>query len=128
MTTRRALQGLLVLCGVVAVVFGALAVLAGTGATPGSEGTGANVDSEFRYFASWYVVAGVLVLRAARAPERSRPLLHLVAGGLALGAGGRAISWAREGRPDGQFVALLVVEATLAVLIVALLRRVTRAR
>ena len=46
----------------------------------------ASLDSELRYFAVWYVMAGVLVLRAVRRIEAETTLIRIV--GAALFAGG----------------------------------------
>ncbi|MCA1726915.1 MAG: DUF4345 domain-containing protein [Actinobacteria bacterium] len=57
---RRGLQIILALLGVVATVFGLVSVFGGADAVLGSGGASADVDSELRFYAAWYVVAGVL--------------------------------------------------------------------
>ena len=105
---------------------GAVAVLAGTyQAVTGTAGVhraaagrstaigGRNVDSELRFHAVWYAVAGAQMLRAAAAPaDRDTALL---AAGWAGAALSRVLSMRSVGLPSRRFVALTVAEAALAV-------------
>ena len=120
--TARTLRALLIITGVVATVFGLLAVVTGVAFIEAAGDPGTGVDSELRYYAAWYVVAGLGLLRAARQPDAQLESLIIrgACGGLALGASGRVLGWITVGRPPAQYVALLIVEyvaaATLALL------------
>lgn len=107
---RRALQVFLGLLGAVAVAAGLLAVVGGAATVLDADAANASLDSELRFFAAWYAVAGVLILRAARAPEAHRGLIVAVAAAFALAATGRVLSWIALGRPNDLAVALLVTE------------------
>lgn len=117
--SRRGLQLLLGAVGAVAVGFGLLSVLLGTSVVAEPGGGGASVDSEHRFYAAWYVVGGVLALRAARDVEREATAVRLVAGGFALGAVGRLLGLAQAGQPALRYVVLMVVEVVLAAVLVA---------
>lgn len=121
------LRGVLVGVGVVAVVFGLQGVVQGADEVLGGGGRGRgptddSVESEFRFYAAWYAVAGVLALWASRrvGTDESRFVVRLLAGGAALGATGRVIALATIGWPHRLYVALLVVEYAIAVGLLAL--------
>lgn len=109
-SSRRGLRLLLTAFGVVAVAFGAISILFGAGAVLGHGAASASVDSELRFYAAWYVVAGWLALRAAREPEREAFLIRVLCAGLLVGAGGRLISLGVSGRPHPAFMVLLALE------------------
>ena len=115
---RLGLQVLLGVLGAVAVVFGLLGVIAGTAAIPGGDGAGASVDSELRFHAAWYAGAGLLLLRAIPRVERETFIVRWAGAMLWLAALGRALSIAAEGRPAPRFVALLVAEIAIPLVIV----------
>lgn len=111
---RRALQVFLGLLGAVAIAAGLLVVLGGAATVLDANAASASLDSELRFFAAWYVVAGVLILRAAPAPQAHRGLILAVSAALALAATGRVLSWLALGRPSDLAVALLVIEYLIA--------------
>src|SRR5215216_5530998 len=98
--SRRGLQVALTAVGAVATTFGALGVLQGGGAVLRGGTVSANVDSEMRFFASWYAVLGVLVLRAARRPESEAAIVRACAAGFLLAACGRVLSTRALGPPS----------------------------
>lgn len=104
----------MLLLGVVACGAGLLTVLTGASTVLGAGAADASLDSELRFYAAWYVVAGVFVLRAARRPEAHRGVIVAVSAAFALAATGRAISWATVGRPSALAVALMAVEYLIA--------------
>lgn len=116
-TSRRALQVLLALFGVVAVVAGAAAVLTGSAGVVGAGRAPASVDSELRYFAAWYAAAGVLVLRAVPRVETEMATVRVVCLALLTGAAGRVLSIADLGRPPDSLLLLLAVEVALPVVV-----------
>src|SRR5881394_2409013 len=62
---RLALAGI----GAVAATFGTLGVVQGRRGVLNGGTVSPNVDSELRFFASWYAVLGFLLLRTVRRPE-----------------------------------------------------------
>jgi Domain of unknown function (DUF4345) len=116
--TRRALQWTLAGLGLVAVVFGLLAVIGGAATIPGGRNAGPNTDSELRFFAAWYALAGTALLRAARAPEQQTVAVRGVCLALVVGATGRVVSLFAVGRPATVFVVLMVVEYAIALVVV----------
>jgi hypothetical protein len=124
---RRLLRGLMVLVGVVPILAGAFAVATGTDGVLGDDGASTNVDSEFRYFASFYVAFGAAALYLAPRVERETKAVRALA--LVLFAGGvaRGIGWASTDRPDDQLLVLLCLELLIPPLLVVWQRRVARA-
>lgn len=109
---RRGLSSLLAALGGVALLTGGHDVLRGV---PGVKGLAqgavdASVDSELRFFAAWYAVAGVLMLRAARAPEREGATVRLLSAGWLLAALGRVLSLRAAGRPHALYRSLMGAE------------------
>lgn len=119
---RLALSGL----GVLACVAGAHDVVRGV---PGvrhasAASPDASVDSELRFFAAWYAVAGVALLRAARAPERHGDVVRLTAGGSLLAAAGRALSHRTIGAPHPLYTRLMAAEVAIPAVLLAWQRAV----
>jgi hypothetical protein len=123
---RRGLQAVLGVLGCVAVVFGMVMVIGGAESTVATGSFSPSVDSELRFFAAWYVGAGVLLLRAARRPEAETVLLRGVCAVLVLAASARVLSMATVGRPHDTYIALTVVEYIIAVVVFAWQHAVTR--
>jgi hypothetical protein len=115
---RRGLQTVLRLIGAVAAVEGARGVLQGTGQVIGGRSAPANVDSEFRFYASWYCVLGVLLLQAARRPEAATVTVRATGTGFLVAACGRVLSMRSRGRPHPSQRLLMAAEFTIPVVIV----------
>src|SRR5215207_5196764 len=77
---RAGLVGLLTAIGAVATFEGARGVVQGTHQVVAGGPVSANVDSEYRFYSAWYAVLGVLLLGAARRPERETRLVRACAG------------------------------------------------
>jgi hypothetical protein len=117
--TRKGLQALLAATGAVATAFGALGVTKGTSGVLAGGPVSPNVDSEMRFFASWYTTSGVLLLKAARRPERETDIVRAAAGGFLLAAGGRMLSRRSHGPPSRMFTVLTAIEFVLPVVLVS---------
>ena len=113
--------------GVVAAGMGAKGVVQGAGEVPDPGSPTASVDSEYRFYAAWYHVTGLQLLRAARRPEDATALIRATAGALAIAASGRLMSIRRFGRPHPSQLALLAVELALPPILVPWQSRVARA-
>jgi hypothetical protein len=74
----------------------------------------ASLDSELRFYAAWYAVAGVLMHRAANDETLDRALRPLIAAGWGTAALSRVLSVRRAGLPDPLFLALGGAEVALA--------------
>ncbi|MGH3713336.1 MAG: DUF4345 domain-containing protein [Micromonosporaceae bacterium] len=115
---RRGLQTLVVLLGTVAVVFGGLSVVTGAGYVWQAGDVSASVDSEFRFYAAWYVGAGVILLSTVRRLESAGSAIRLVCAVLWLGACGRLLSLVTVGPPDRLYLILMAVEFGIPVILV----------
>jgi hypothetical protein len=120
----RALRGLLLLLGLVAVAAGLFTVL--TGSAGMGEGTSANVESELRFYAVFWVAFGIVALRAASDVERHALAVRGLASFMFLGGLARALAWAAEGRPDARFLVLMGLELLLPLFIVLSQHRIAR--
>ncbi len=131
--SRRGLQLLLTVLGLVAVTFGTLSALLGAVSVEGVVEAPASLDSELRYYAVWYVMAGVLVLRTVRRVEAETTLLRIVCAALFAGGAVRLLSIASVGTPHAAYLWLMGLELGLPVVIVpwqaaVARRRLTRGR
>lgn len=122
---RTALQVLLVALGIVAFVAGLVTVFTGTGGMPGDSRATPNVESELRFYATFWTGFGVLTLYAARRPEKETLLLRGLSLFLFLGGLARIPAWLASDRPDTQFLVLMGLELTLPLFIVWAQARVT---
>lgn len=110
---RAALRVLLVVLGAVAFLAGFFTVLTGTGGMPGDSHATPNVESELRFYATFWAGFGALALYAARRPERETNLLRGLALFLFLAGLARALAWLGSDRPDTQFLVLMGLELAL---------------
>ena len=124
--SRRGLQALLAVIGVVATLAGARGVLKGSAEVLEGGPVSANVDSEYRFYASWYHVLGLLVLRAARRPESEATIVRACAGGFLVAACGRVMSIRSVGQPHALQKVLTGLEFAIPVVIVPWQTRVAR--
>jgi hypothetical protein len=124
MNSTRGLQAALGTIGTVATVAGTSAVVQGTANVVRGGDVSENVDSEFRFYASWYAVFGALLLTAARRPETGTTVVRAAGAGFCLAGVGRVLSWRARGRPHGLFVALTVAEFAIPIAIIPWQRRV----
>lgn len=124
---RRGLQLTLRALGTVAVAAGTRGVVRGASEVPNPGAVSANVDSEYRFYAAWYPVFGVLLLRAARAPEREAVLIRACGAGSLLAATGRLLSVREHGTPHPSQRLLLGLELLIPAVIVPWQARVAGA-
>lgn len=115
---RTALRVLLIALGLVAFVAGLLTVFAGTGGMPGDSRATPNVESELRFYSTFWTGFGVLALYAARRPERETLLLRGLSLFLFLAGLARVLAWLDAGRPDTPFLVLMGLELALPLFIV----------
>ena len=123
---RRGLQAFVGVLGVVALTAGLVGVLFGAALVPGEASYSPSVDSEMRFFAAWYAVAGVVLLRAAPKIEHHRATLLAVSAALVLAASGRVLSMLTVGTPHTTYIVLTVVEYVVPIIVLPWQRRVAR--
>ena len=99
--------------GFVALVAGLGTVLFGVESIVGAEPVSATVDSEMRFYAVWYVGAGMILIRSARRVESDTTPIRAIAALLFIAGCSRALSWVVVGRPHTVAVTLMVIELVL---------------
>ena len=110
----------------VPIAVGSLTLVAGT-RTVGDRGDPtASLESEFHFFGAWWLGAGLFLFSLARDVEKRTRRIRIFAGLLALAATGRIVAVLDVGWPQPEHVALMVIEFTLAVLLVLWQHRVAR--
>lgn len=117
-SSKKALQAFLSLIGIVAVVAGGATVLLGVGSVIGAEGGSAAIDSEIRFYAVWYVGAGLLLLRDVRRVETAAFTVRAVATLFFVAGCGRLISLATVGTPHRLTLVLMVIELLMPVVLI----------
>ena len=115
---RRRLQLLLATIGAVATGAGLTSTLRGGASVVQGGPVSANVDSELRFYASWYVVFGALMLKAARRPEAEATIVRAGGAGFLLAACSRLLSRAALGRPHPSLEVLTAIEFAIPAVIV----------
>ncbi len=117
-TGRRGLQVVLSAIGVVATVAGSSAVVQGSANVLQGGKVSANVDSEFRFYASWYAMFGLVLLRAARRPESETVIVRACGAGFLVAASSRLLSMKATGPPHALFKTLTVIEFVVPAVII----------
>jgi hypothetical protein len=125
---RTGLQVLLVITGAVMVIAGLATVLFGAESVPGEGTITPGIDSEMRFYAVWYVVAGVFLLRSVRLVDSEGATIRLVAVGFFVAGCARALSWMVEGKPVTFQIVLMVIELALPLLVVPWQRSLAKSR
>ena len=123
---RRILQVVLIAIGGVMVVAGILGVVLGADLVLGVDAFPASLDSEFRFFAAWYLGAGFLLLRAVQRVETATFEVRLIAITFFVAACGRVLSIIDVGEPHVFYVVLAVIEFVIPLVIVPLQSLVAR--
>ncbi|MGW4894020.1 DUF4345 domain-containing protein [Kitasatospora sp. NPDC004240] len=109
----KALRVLSWAMGIACVVIGLMHVLLGNAAIPGAEDAGATVDSLGRFLGATFTGYGLAWVWVARRSPIPATAVRWLTAAFALGAAGRLLSLAAEGRPHGFQVALTVLELAL---------------
>jgi Domain of unknown function (DUF4345) len=129
--SRRGLQATLTILGAIGLTFGGLTVLTGAAGVLAGGPVSASVDSEMRFYAAWYVAAGVLLLRTVAHVESEGPTIRAICAVVFLAACARVISLVAVGAPHPIFLVLMAIEFTIPAVVVpwqaAVGRRTTRA-
>jgi hypothetical protein len=115
--TRQGLRLILTLLGAVAITFGMLGVLMGGDGVLHGGDVSANIDTEARFFAAWYVGGGLFMLRAARRLDTEGTTIRIICAVWFLAACGRALSIVTKGAPNALFIVLMVVEFAIPLVV-----------
>ena len=126
--TRRGLQILLGLMGCVAAIAGTLSVLFGSSLQPDHSEVVPSVDNELRFFAVWYVFAGVALLRAVPKVEEARATVWAVGIAFFAAGCGRLLSWAVVGKPHVSQLVLMAIELVIPFVIIPWHSTISRGR
>lgn len=110
---------LLRVMSLVMMAAGAGTALLGAGSIVGADGASAVVDSELRFYAIWYAVAGVVLWRALPTIEKDKWLIRTISIAFFAAGCARALSWFVVGRPHGFQIVLMSVEIALPLVIVS---------
>jgi hypothetical protein len=100
------------------LVAGSLSVVFGASSVLGADQVTAEVDSEMRFYAVWYVVAGAFLLRATRRVESETWTIRLVAAAFFVAGCSRILSWVVVGRPHQSQLILMVIELILPLVVI----------
>jgi hypothetical protein len=117
MRRRRGFRLVLASIGAVAATFGTLGVIKGGRGVVDGGTVSPNVDSEMRFFASWYAVFGFLLLLAVRRPESEGTIVRACGAGFLLAASGRVLSMKELGPPSRVFKVLTAIEFAIPAVI-----------
>jgi hypothetical protein len=114
-TPLRGLRALLYVFGTVAIVAGAWTVVAGSESIPSAGDLNANVESELRFYATWWIAAGVFLVWLAPRVEDQTRALRVFCALLALAATARVFAVVDTDWPSTGQIALMIIEYVLAV-------------
>jgi hypothetical protein len=118
MPSERGLRILLRVMGAVMLIVGSASVLLGASSVVRAGDFTAAIDSEIRFFAVWYVVAGTVLLRSTRNLVAEKSTIRLVAGAFFAAGCSRILSWIVVGRPHTSQVILMVIELVLPLVVI----------
>ena len=116
---RRGLQAALTALGLVATIAAAASIAFGAHIIPGGDDVSASVHSELRFYASWYLTAGLVILwTVPRVDTRvAGVVLRVIFGTLFLAGCSRMVSTVVDGRPATTYVVLMVIELVLPLVV-----------
>ena len=113
------MRALFYLGGAVATAAGLHTALTGARSLPGDQTATPEVESELRFYGTFYAAFGLAVLRMAPRADRDAAALHAVAGTLFAAGLARAGGWRATGRPHPVQQALLAIELAAPPAVVA---------
>lgn len=100
------------------VFAGSATVLFGLASLPVAPPHSGVVDSEIRFYAVWYVVAGLMLWRAAAEMEERGWMIRLIFSAFFVAGCARGVSWLWLGRPHPTQVVLMVIELILPFVVI----------
>ncbi len=124
---KRILQIILAIIGLIALITGALGIVAGMTTNFGDfYGVSVNpriegniiLDSNLRYFSGLWFGVGLILFWMIPSIERQKLVFRLMAGMIFIGGVGRVISMLSFGVPSPLFIAFVVLELLFPLLII----------
>jgi hypothetical protein len=125
---ERGLRILLTAMGSIMLVVGTASVLLGASSVLSAGDFTAAIDSEMRFYAVWYVVAGAVLLRASRNVGVETWTIRLIAGAFFAAGCSRVVSLIVEGRPHTSQLVLMAIELILPFVVIPWQAAVARRR
>jgi hypothetical protein len=125
---ERGLRILLTAMGSIMLVVGTTSVLLGASSVLSAGDFTAAIDSEMRFYAVWYAVAGAVLPRASRNVGNETWSIRLIAGAFFAAGCGRIVSWIVVGRPHTTQLILMVIELILPFVVIPWQAAVARRR
>ena len=108
------------------IVTGAMTIVGGSDIIPEGGRPSASIESELRFFATWWLAAGVFVAWVLRDLERRGRELRAFLALVVLAGVARVLAWADAGRPDTLLVVLTAIELGLPPLVALWHARLTQ--
>lgn len=124
---RRGLQAFLSLLALVMLGASLQVLLGGADTVLDPGDVSRNIDSEMRFFAAWYLAAGIVLLRVIPDIQASGSVVLFVGSAFFIAACGRALSIIQVGRPHTFSVVLMVIEFVIPLVIIPWQRRLASA-
>ncbi len=122
---RKVLQVFLVLFGVIAIAIALLHIVFGPSAIPGSVPVNATMDSEDRFYATLFAAYGVALLWCVKDIEQKSRFVYFLQATFFLGGLARIVSIAAVGLPDPFFVAMLILELVIPIVVALIQLRIS---
>ena len=123
---RRALQGILIVGGIAAVLIALSHIALGPASIPGSIPVNPTMDSEDRFYATIFLGFGLALLWCVGSIDRRSKVIRFLIALFFLGGCARVISIVLVGPPNLFFQAMTALELLLPPVIWLLLNRVER--
>ena len=123
-----ALRVFLYIFAAVAIVAGLSTVVLGSESVPSAGDPNANLESELRFYATWWIAAGVFLAWLAPRVEDHTRALRAFCALLFLAAVSRALAVLETDWPSAGQIALMCIEFALSVVLVAWQAHAARAR
>ena len=108
------------------IVAGSATVLLGAESVLREGSFTTDIDSEMRFYAVWYVAAGVLLARAIPKVETEAFTIRLIGAAFFVAGCARVLSWIVVGKPHVSQIVLMVIELCLPFVIIPLQASVAR--
>ncbi len=121
---RKSLQVFLALFGVIAIAIAAIHIVFGPAAIPGSVPVNATMDSEDRFYATLFAAYGVALLWCVKDIERKSRFVYFLLATFFVAGLARIVSIAAVGLPDPFFIAMLVLELVIPIVVAFMQSRV----
>lgn len=124
---RQAFQVFLALFGIIVIAISIAHMAIGPRAIVGAVAVNPTMAGEDRFFAGLLLCYGIALLWCSRDVQRKRVYVNVLATALFVGGIGRLLAVLIDGAPNPFYVAMLVLELALPLLMVVIAKRVATA-